>query len=344
MSKTLLKGKIAPKHILILALLVLSFLFPQIITQPYFIQIAITVLIYCYWSSAWNIIGGYAGQFALGNGVYIGIGAYVAVLFHQEGFGSPWIGMVLGGVISVMFAFIISKPCFKLRGTYFSLATVAFLHIVRYIILGFNSIFGMETNGGMGIMIPYTGRWQDMQFGKEGFYYVILVMLVLILVVSNAIRTSKMGYYLSAIKTNQGAASTIGINVPKYKMMAQCISAFCLALGGAVYVHFLLNVSPYDVFGYDLSLEIMIYCVIGGSGTLWGPVFGAFVLGIVNETLRVQLGSDIAPLASALYGVALILIVRFAPGGLYQLGQMLINKIKGSLGKKKSETKEVSVQ
>ena len=343
MSMTFLGKKIAPKHMILLALLVVAFLFPLIIGQPYFIQIAITVLIYCYWSSAWNIVGGYAGQFALGNGVYIGIGAYVAVLFHQEGFGSPWIGMFLGGVISVMFAFIISKPCFKLRGTYFSLATVAFLHIMRYIILGFNSIFGMETNGGMGIMIPYTGRWQDMQFSKQGYYYVVLIMLVLILVVSNAIRTSKMGYYLSAIKTNQGAASTIGVNVPKYKMIAQCISAFCLALGGAVYVHFLLNVSPYDVFGYDLSLEVMIYCVIGGAGTLWGPVAGAFVLGLINEVLRVQLGSNIAPLAAAFYGIALILIVRFAPGGSSQLGHMAVEKIRDGFKKRKTAAGEVSV-
>lgn len=344
MSKSLLKSKFAPKHILILVLLVVAILFPQIVAQPYFIQIAVTVLFYCYWSSAWNIIGGYAGQFALGNGVYIGIGAYVAVLFKQEGFGSPWIGMLLGAVVSVIFAFIVSKPCFKLSGTYFSLATVAFLHIVRYIVLGFNTIFGMKTNGGIGMMIPYTGRWQDMQFSKTGFYYLVLVMLILILVVSNAIRTSKMGYYLSAIKTNQGAASTIGVNVPKYKMIAQCISACCLALGGAVYAHFLLNVSPYKVLGYDLSLEVMIYCVIGGAGTLWGPVFGAFILGIVNEFLRVQLGSNIAPLAAVFYGVALILIVRFAPGGLHQLGQMLINKVKRIFSQKKSATKGVSVQ
>lgn len=335
MNKKILGIELTTPRILTALLAVAMFLFPIVVNQNYYIQIMITILFYCYWASSWNIIGGYAGQFAMGNGVYIGIGAYAAVLYYLEGFGSPWVGMIIGGLISVICAYLISTPCFKLSGTYFSLSTVAFLHIVRYIILGFDSIFGMKTQGGMGLIIPYTGRWQDMQLpSKRAYYYLVLVMLVLVMVLSNIIRKSKMGYYLAAIKTNQGAAATIGVNVPQYKMIAQCISAFCMALGGSVYVFFLLTISPYKVLGYDLSLEIMTYCVIGGVGTLWGPILGAVLLGMINEVLRVRMGSEIAPLAFVVYGIVMIVIVRFAPGGLYQLVQNTIEKIKNKLKKK----------
>lgn len=249
--------------------------------------------------------------------------------------------MLVGAVVSILLAAVISWPCFRLSGTYFALSTVAFLYIALYIVLGFNTILGVKTNGGVGMLIRYSGRWQDMQFtDKRGYYYLVLTLLVVILLVSNAIRKSKMGYYLAAIGANQGAASTIGVDVPRYKMIAQCISAFFLSIGGSVYVFYLFTVNPYKVFGYSLSLEIMIYCVIGGLGTLWGPVIGAVSLGLINEFLRVKLGSDISPLASVGYGVALILIVRFAPGGILALIRSLFQKVAGRFHKQDRPEKQ----
>jgi branched-chain amino acid transport system permease protein len=136
-----------------------------------------------------------------------------------------------------------------------------------------------------------------------------------------------MGYYLAAIQTNQGAASTIGINVVKYKLFAQCISAFFMSLGGTFYSFLLLNVSPFTVFGFNMSLVIMIYCIIGGTGTLWGPVLGAAFLSILVETLRIRVGASIAPLATISFGIALIAIVRFVPGGLIAILRDLVKRI-----------------
>ena len=321
-------------------LVLLFMLFLPVITNQssYYLQIAFTVCLYCYWASAWNIIGGYAGQFAMGNGVYIGIGAFAATLCFTQFHVTPWIGAVIGMFISVIFAYIISKPCFRLSGTYFSLATVAFLHITRYIFLGTNELFGLKTNGGLGILIPYTGRWIDMQpTTKAGSYYLALGLLIFALLLSAYIKRSKMGYYLQAIKTNPVAAETIGVDVPAYKMRAQLISAAMLSFGGSIYVFNLFTCQPGKVFAYALSLNVMIYCVIGGLGTVWGPVVGAASLGLLNEVLRVRFGSDIAPLASVAYGVALSLIVRFAPSGLFGLLCTIKDKIAGLFKKKKPE-------
>ena len=341
MEQTLKKrGVLSAEKLAPVILLLIAGAFPLIANQPYYIQIAISILFYCFWSSSWNIIGGYAGQFAMGNGVYIGIGAYAAAMFYQEG-GSPWLGTLVGALISVVFAFIISRPCFRLTGTYFSLATVAFLFIVRYVVLGFPTLFGVKTNGGVGMLVKFSGKFSDMQFAsKTGYYYLMLVMLVIILLVSNKIRTSKMGYYLAAIKTNQGAAATIGVDVVKYKLTAQCICAFFMSLGGSFYVFFLYTVNPARVLSYGMSLEPMIYCVIGGLGTLWGPVVGAGVLGLLNEVLRVKFGSDVAPLAMAFYGVALALIVRFIPGGLWGLITRTKTRVVNKLAQKRPAGKE----
>jgi branched-chain amino acid transport system permease protein len=321
-------------------LLFIFVLIPVFVRQTYILQILIVAMLYSYLCSSWNIIGGYAGQFALGNGVYIGIGAYVSAILFVYFNISPWIGMIAGGLLSVIFAVIISTPCFRLSGTYFSLATVAFLFVVRFIMLSQTTIFGLETYGGIGLIIPYQGGFWSMHLSKKGYYYLILALLALILAVSAWIRRSKMGYYLAAIQTNQGAASTIGVNVVMYKLFSQCISAFSMSIGGTFYAFFLLNVSPFAVFGFNMSLVIMIYCIIGGSGTLWGPVLGAMFLSILTETLRVRVGASVAPLATIFFGILLIFIVRFIPGGLIAILRGLVKRgylwLQG--GKKTGET------
>ncbi len=323
-------------------LLVLALCFPLVFRADYYLTVAFTILIYCYWASAWNLIGGYAGQFAMGNGVYIGLGAYSAALMYTQVGITPWLGALIGIFVSVIMAYLISKPCFRLSGTYFSLSTVAFLHIVRFIFLGFNSIFGLKTNGGLGLLLRYTGQFRDMQFStRSGYYYMALIMLVVALIISNTVRRSKMGYYLAAIKTNAGAASTIGVDVPQYKMRAQLLSAALLSFGGSVYVFSLMTCQPAKVLGYPLSLEIMIYCVIGGIGTLWGPLCGAVTLGLINEVFRTRFGADYASLASVIYGVAMILIVRFAPSGILGLLTALKDKLI-LLFTKRPEQKEVA--
>ena len=326
--KTIKAGRTVP--LILLALLALT---PLAARSSYTLQIFITVFIAVYFSSCWNIIGGYAGQFALGNVLYVGVGAYTAGIFMQEGL-SPWLALIVGGVIAVVIAIAVSILCFRLSGTYFALATVAFLYMARYLMLGTDKFLGFDTNGGLGITIHWIGGFKYMQFTeKRAYYYIFLVLVVIVLLVSDYIRKSRAGMYMSAIKTNQGAASTIGINVVRYKMYAQCACAFFMAVGGAAYVIYLMVVDPYKVLGYDMSLEIMMYAVIGGVGTLWGPVIGAASLTVLSEFLRIQFGDKIAPMSLVAYGLIMILIIMFAPDGMMGLVYRIGEKIKKRFSK-----------
>lgn len=323
------KGIVIPAVCLLIALA-----FPQIVTQKYILQVGTTMLFFACFASAWNIIGGYAGQFALGNGLYIGVGAYAAGICYVGGFCSPWIGLIIGMAVSALLSAIISRPCFRLSGTYFSLSTVAFLYIGLYIVSSIQYIGDFKLGATMGLLLPYSGRWQDMQFDKPGWFYVVLGALVITVAVSAWVKNHRMGYYLMAIGSDQDASSTTGINVVMYKTYAQMISAALMSMAGSLYGFYLLTVMPAKVLSYTLSLEIMMYCVIGGKGTLWGPVMGAMIMGFMSEFLRTRMGASAASLGTVFYGIALILVVRFAPGGIYGLVSALSNKIGGLLKKK----------
>ena len=327
--------KIKSKAIVPVILLVVVALLPAVVKSPYLIQIAVLMLIYGFFASSWNLIGGYAGQFALGNGVYIGIGGYFPAMLFQEFGVSPWIGIFVGAVFSAIVAFLIGKLCFRLSGTYFSLATVAFLHMFRYMIVAKEKFLGLPTNGGMGYILKWVGGFENMQLSKIGFFYLFLVLLVIAVGISAWIKNHRIGYYLTAIKTNQGAAGTIGVNVIKYKLIVQCLSAALLAIGGGVYAFYMNSVDPMTVLGYAMSLKLMMYTVVGGLGTVWGPVVGAALLTGLNEFVRVEVGASLAPLALVCYGVILIVIVRFAPNGIVGMFSDLIRKIKSKLNSKK---------
>lgn len=329
------KGIIIPA-----ALLLVAILFPQVVTQKYILQVGTTMLFFACFASAWNIIGGYAGQFALGNGLYLGVGAYAAGICYVGGFCSPWIGMLIGMVVSALLSAVISRPCFRLSGTYFSLSTVAFLYIGLYTVSSIQYVGDFKLGATMGLLLPYSGRWQDMQFSKPVWFYVVLACLVVILCVSAWVKNHRMGYYLMAIGSDQDASATTGINVVMYKTYAQMISAALMAMAGSLYGFYLLTVMPTKVLSYTLSLEIMMYCVIGGKGTLWGPVMGALTMGFISEFMRTRMGASAASLGTVFYGLALILVVRFAPGGLYGLFTMLAKKIGGKLKKNKKTAEE----
>lgn len=307
------------KLIWMLAAAIFSLALPLCMTNPYMLQFCINMLLYAYLATAWNIIGGYAGQMAQGNGVYFGIGAYVStVLFVYENV-SPWIGMLAGAAVSAVLALALGSATFRLSGSYFALATVALLHVIRLIFLSNNTLFGYETRGAQGIYLPWRGQsFINMQFeGKTEYYYIILGLFVLGLAVSWWVKRSKMGYYLSAINTNQEAASSLGINVMGMKLKASMISAMLTALGGAFYAQFIMMVDPARVLGYDLSVQIMLYAAIGGRGTLAGPIIAAFLFAPLNDLLRAVFGTTVAGLSLLIYGLALMLVIYFIPQGLW---------------------------
>ena len=305
------------KKIALGVLVLLAILLPIVVKQTYIIQMLIMVLLFTYWSSSWNIIGGLAGQFSLGHGAYIGIGAYVStVLWIQSGV-SPWIGMIIGGIIAGLVSLIIGVPTFRLRGSYFTLATIALLFAIQIFFTTESKILGYETGGAMGLKVPWEGTIGAMEFAdKMWYYYLIFAMLIIAILVSKWIVSSKTGYYLAAIKTNQEAADSLGVNITYYKMKAQFISAFLTAAGGTFYAQLVLFIDPSRILGYDLSVQFVFLAVIGGMGTLWGPVIGALLLAPLNSLLNSFLGSQMAGLSIIIYGLVMMLIVYYMPSGI----------------------------
>lgn len=305
--------------ILLLILLAVFVVFPFTGVNQYYIQFVINMLMYAYFATSWNILGGYAGQMAMGNGVYVGIGAYITVvLYLYEGL-TPWIGMLIGGLISAAIAYVFGRITFRLGGTYFALSTICLLHITRLLLYSNSVVFGYNTGGAVGLYIDWTGEnFWGMQFtSKTPFYFILLVMLILGAFVSWKVKTSRLGYYLSAIKTDQTAASSLGVDVMACKLKAGCLSAFMLAVGGAVFVFILAVVDPTRVLGIALSQQILLYCVVGGLGTIAGPICAAFLLSPLNDILRATLGAQYSGLALVVYGLALMLIILFLPNGIW---------------------------
>ena len=305
------------RYIPIAALLVIGLLAPAALRNQFYMQSAIFVVLYMYWASSWNILGGYTGLFALGNGLYIGVGGYVVAVLSVHLGISPWIGMIIAGLAAGLLSILIGYPVFKLKGMYYSLASIALMSVFEIIFNNELTIFGVYTGGPNGLRLKMTGNALDMQFaGKLGYYLVVLALLVIVLLVSDGIEHSKMGYYFRSIRANQDAAASLGVNVLRYKLTAHFISAFFTAVGGAVYVVTFLYVSSKTVFGMDLSFAMMLFCVIGGANTLWGPVLGAIIMVPIQQALRIAAGVQLAAVSSLIYGLALCFAMMFMPDGI----------------------------
>jgi branched-chain amino acid transport system permease protein len=294
----------------------------------YLIHIFVMILMFAYFSTSWNILGGFTGHFALGNGTYVGIGGYVTVLLFKENMISPWMGFFIGGLIAGIISLILSYPCFKLKGSYYTLSTLAFLYVINIFVLNQDVVFGYETGSSMGLKVPWRGGFANMQFmSKISYFYIILIMLVAVLALCIYIKKSKTGYYFASIVTNQDAAAAVGVPVMGYKLLAQFLSAFFSALGGGFYGMFIMFLDANRVLGQALSTEILLFAVIGGKTSAWGPVVGAFILVPINEILRSKLGATMAGLPMVIYGIIFVLVICFLPGGLFSGLKKLAGKI-----------------
>lgn len=325
----------------VLAILIVLPLLPRQIISNYTIHILVVIMLYAYWGSAWNLLSGFAGQLSQGHAAYVGIGAYVAVLLYNDNGISPWIGMFIAGLIAGLFSLLIGYPCFKLRGSYYTLSTVALLYVLRILFSNNQSILGYKINAAIGLKISWNGEnFWGMQFrSKAPYYYIILGLLVMCFLLCVYIRHAKTGYYLAAIRTNQDAASSLGVNVHGYKLRIGFVSALLTAMGGAFYAFFLCMADPPTMFNYDVSVRIMLLAVIGGRGTLLGPLLGAFILTPISEVFRAQFGSRISGLSFVIYGVITMLIVLFLPKGLVGLPDIIHDKIAHSKKSRKTEVR-----
>jgi branched-chain amino acid transport system permease protein len=274
----------------------------------YWIQVAVWVLFFAYLSAAWNLIGGFAGQYSIGHAGLLGIGAYTSSLLYIEAGLSPWLGMLAGGLAAAAVGGVIGYPCFRLRGAFFSLVTIAFAEMLRVGTELTDTVAGIEINGVRGLLLPVRGHDPaGFQFVDKRYYYyyyyVMLGLLLAVLAVGWAVKRSRLGYYLAAIGDDEEAVASLGIDPARAKLLAMLLSAFFTALGGTFYAQFILFITPTRTMSLDFSVQMVVRAVLGGLGTVLGPVYGAVILVPIAELTRALWGGG-------LQGVHLILYAR----------------------------------
>ncbi|MBN2032540.1 MAG: branched-chain amino acid ABC transporter permease [Deltaproteobacteria bacterium] len=300
--------------------LIIVFGLPLILRSPTYLHILVLLYLYAYLTTSWNLVGGFAGVLPLGHAAFFGIGAYTSTVLYVQYGVSPWFGMVLGGVLASITGVMIGLPTFKMRGAYFALATIAFGEGMRVMVENIDHLGPFNINGPRGLQIPplNVGLANLMFTNKEPYYYIILVMLIAVLAVTYFISRSRLGYYLNAGGEEPEAAMSLGVNVARCKLIAMAMSSFLTALAGSFYAQFSLFIHPKSVISLDLSFEIAFIALIGGRGSIVGPVLGALLLRPVSDFSRIYFGATLPGLHLIIFGMVLILVMIYLPRGLQQ--------------------------
>ena len=298
--------------------------YPLIFTLPFPRHLMIMIFLYATMGLAWNMIGGYAGQISLGHALFFGIGAYTSTLMLMKLWVSPWVGMLAGGAISIGISLIIGYPCFKLAGHYFAIATIAIAEIAMVWMLNWD-----WAGAAVGLTLPILPESLiNLEFhsSKAPYYYIAFGLMILALLATFGIDRSKLGYYFKAIKGDLEGARSLGIHVTKYKFYALALSAFFTSICGSFYAQYVLFIDPDSVFPLMLSIIPCLIATLGGVGTIWGPVIGAFILIPISEFTRIYLGGGGKGTDLILYGLLIIIISVYQPFGLIGLIRRLRKK------------------
>ena len=275
------------------------------------------ILIWSILGMGWNFIGGYAGQVSIGHSVFYGIGAYTSALLFMWFNITPWIGMWVGMAISVFVAFCIGRPLLRLKGHYFAVATMAVAECCRVIFVNWKTVGGAT---GLDFLNKNVSMWYSMQFqDKLQYYYVFLVFAVVVLGIVIYFDRSKFGYYLRTIKGNENAAESVGIDTTRYKLIAYMLSAAIVSIGGSLYAQYMVYIDPTMLMVLKISLMICLVTVMGGIGTVIGPIIGAVVLTFISEYSRMLMGGTGTGIDQIIYGALVIIVVLYIPNGIVSL-------------------------
>jgi branched-chain amino acid transport system permease protein len=299
------------------ALLALALVYPLLVgSLPVYERLGALVLLGAIGASAWNIVGGYAGQVSIGHAVFFGFGAYSSVVVYTHLGWPPIAGAPLGMALSVLLAAAIGVPTLRLSGHYFSMATIAVGELVR--VLSSTSDFLGGAQGLGGPAIPRTVF--DLSFlSARPFYYIFLGVLLVLLGVTWAIERGRMGFYLRAIKDSERAARSLGVSAGRYKLYAYMLSGMFTSLAGSLYLCMFGFVDPESGFGILISVKMVVMAALGGAGQLLGPLVGALILVPLEELSNSLLGGQGAGLTFVVYGAIIVIIARFLPSGLLSL-------------------------
>lgn len=269
-------------------------------------------------AQAWNLLGGYGGQFSFGHALFFGTGAYVQALAQLHGGVNAWAALALAMGAAGAVGAVVGALSFRygLKGSYFALVTLAFAEVFRIVAVtvGF-------TGGGVGLMLPLNESAAQLQFAsRRGYVLLALALLVLALLVTAWLRHSRFGAWLQAVRDNEDAARAVGVNPLRVKLSAITLSGALMGAGGAFYVQMFQYLDPAIAYGPASSVEALVAAIVGGMGTLWGPVLGAVVLHALADATRNLFGA-LPGLNMVIYGAVLVLIVMFLPRGLAGVGQ-----------------------
>lgn len=311
-----------PKRALVLlGLLLAVMLVAPLLVDPYILSILILILYFAYTGQAWNVMMGFAGQLSLGHSLYVGLGAYTAAaLYVQFGIG-PWAGVWLAIAVSVAFGLVIGFLAFRfgIGGVYFALLTIAFAEFTR---IGFDHFDFV--NGSGGLFLPVEQYSVNDPLNLRGapvmFYYILLTLTALAFVFCRWLLTGRIGYYWLAIREEPEAAQTLGINIFRYKMIAVAISAGMTSLSGVFFAFYYNNLFPEQIFNISRSIELILGPIIGGIGSLFGPILGAFVLTLLAEIvteIMYALGYEIPGIKQVFYGICLLVVIVYLPHGIW---------------------------
>ncbi|MDG7007837.1 MAG: branched-chain amino acid ABC transporter permease [Nitrososphaerota archaeon] len=295
-------------------LLVVLPLLGEVAGRQYLTMVTL-MLFFATLASAWDIMGGRAGQVSLGNAAFLAVGAYTSTLLFLRFGISPWIGILAAGAVAGLSSFVIGATALRLKGVFFVMGSLAFVQVIQLLLTHYVDI----TNGDIGLFIPLTSNVAEMQFGQPILYaWLIDGILFLAIIANYVISKRRMGYYLSGIKEDEDAAQALGINTGLYKSMAFFISAFITGMAGTFYAQYFLFITPTSTATITLSIDIVLAAIIGGTGRIWGPVLGGIVYEAVTYFLQ-QTFPNVAGLNYALIGILLMAIVLVRPQGLLTL-------------------------
>lgn len=320
--------------------LAIALIIPLVITKPYYIHVVTVCLLWAYLAASWNIIGGFAGQLSLGHGIFTAVGAYITVMLFNDYNISPWIGMFVGAGAAVLLSTLIGYPTFKLRGAYYALATVALSAGVVVLIENTATLGPLHMGGAEGLIVKLVGNAPvHFQFmSKVPYYYIALAMVLIIIAISYWIKNSRLGFYLSALKEDEEAAAALGINVRNAKLTAAAYSAFFTALGGVFYAMQIRYLEPHAIAGPLMSNQMVFLAIVGGSGTVLGPIFGGITLSAISEIVRYYIGSMAQGLHLFIYGLIVVFMIMFKPQGFIEVLQKYYNRFLGISDREEDES------
>ena len=302
---------------------------PLLTPSGTFIHALILTLYVALLGQAWNILGGFGGQFSFGHAVFFGTGAYAMALLQMKLGINAWLALPLAAACAAMVGAIIGALSFRygLKGSYFALVTLAFAEVLRILANTFNF-----TGAGVGLQLPLAQEASQMQFSsKSGYLYLILGLFALAFTFAQWLKGARLGAWLTAVRDNEEAAQALGVNAFAVKLIACVISGAFMGLGGAFYVQYLQYIDPGIAYGPQVSVEALLAAIVGGMGTVWGPLLGAILLHVLGEATR-GLFENAQGLSLVVYGVLLVVMVTFAPKGIVGLWQQVYARVGGGPG------------